>query len=51
MRIQVKHVLALGLKQRIKFNEHNYLEGHKEGWVQKNWSFQTVVLEKILESP
>ena len=25
--------------------------GHKEGWVLKNWHFQTVVLEKIPESP
>ena len=24
---------------------------HKEGWVLKNWFFQTVVLENILESP
>ena len=24
---------------------------HKEGWVPENWCFQTVVLEKILESP
>ena len=24
--------------------------GHKEGWALKNWSFQTVVLEKTLES-
>ena len=24
---------------------------HKEGWARKNWSFQTVVLEKTLESP
>ena len=24
---------------------------HKEGWARKNWCFQTVVLEKILESP
>ena len=24
---------------------------HKEGWVAKNWCFQIVVLEKILESP
>ena len=24
---------------------------HKEGWVQKNWCFRTVVLEKTLESP
>ena len=24
---------------------------HKEGWVPKNWCFQSVVLEKTLESP
>ena len=24
---------------------------HKEGWVPKNWYFQIVVLEKILERP
>ena len=24
---------------------------HKEGWVQKNWCFQVVVLEKSLRSP
>ena len=24
---------------------------HKEGWVPKNWCFQIVVLEKMLESP
>ena len=24
---------------------------HKEGWVPKNWCFQTVMLEKTLESP
>ena len=24
---------------------------HKEGWVPKNWCFQTVVLEKTLETP
>ena len=24
---------------------------HKEGWAVKDWCFQTVVLEKILESP
>ena len=24
---------------------------HKESWAQKNWCFQTVVLEKTLESP
>jgi len=26
-------------------------EDHKEGWVQNNWCFWIVVLEKILESP
>ena len=25
--------------------------GHKEGWVLKNWCYQTVVLEKTLQSP
>ena len=25
--------------------------GHKEGWALKNWCFQTVMLEKTLESP
>ena len=25
--------------------------GHKEDWTPKNWCFQTVVLEKTLESP
>ena len=24
---------------------------HKEGWVPKNWCFQTVLLEKTVESP
>ena len=24
---------------------------HKEGWVTKNWCFQTVMLEKTLETP
>ena len=24
---------------------------HKEGWVPKNWNFQTVVLERTIESP
>ena len=27
------------------------LDHNKEGWVPKNWCFQTVVLEKTLESP
>ena len=51
VRIQVKHVLTLGLKRRIKFSEHNYPDGHKEGRAPKNWCFQTVMLEKTLESP
>ena len=25
--------------------------GHKKGWAPKNWCFQTVVLEKTIESP
>ena len=28
-----------------------YELGHKDGWVSKNWWFQIMVLEKILESP
>ena len=28
-----------------------WVSDHKEGWVPKNWCFQTVVLEKTLESP
>ena len=51
VRIQVKHVPALGLKKRIKFSEHNYPDGHKEGWAPKSWCFQIVMLEKTLESP
>ena len=30
---------------------HMWELDHKEGWVLKNWFFQTVVLEKTLESP
>ena len=35
------------------FSSHVWMQelDHKEGWVPKNWSFQTVVLEKTLESP
>ena len=34
------------------FSSHVWMQelDHKEGWVPKNWSFQTVVLEKTLES-
>ena len=28
-----------------------YILDHKEGWALKNWCFQTVVLQKTLESP
>ena len=50
--------ITLRTKIRIKqsygfFSSHVYMceLDHKEGWAPKNWSFQTVVLEKILESP
>ena len=50
--------ITLRTKIRIKqsygfFSSHVYMceLDHKEGWTPKNWSFQTVVLEKILESP
>ena len=39
------HFIANGIK--IKMWELD----HKEGWALKNWCFQTVVLEKTLESP
>ena len=54
------------LKSRDQFaNKHPYSQSygfssshvrlweldHKEGWAMKNWCFQTVVLEKTLESP
>ena len=34
-------------------NSHTWMweVDHKEGWVLKKWCFQTVVLEKTLESP
>ena len=34
-------------------SSHVWMGGvdHKEAWAPKNWSFQTVVLEKTLESP
>ena len=30
---------------------YKYELDHKEGWAPSNWHFQTVVLEKIFESP
>ena len=35
------------------FNSHVWMWelDHKEGWAPKNWCFQTLVLEKTLESP
>ena len=40
--------------QRYSFSSSQvwvWVLDHKEGWVQKNWCFWTVVLEKILQSP
>ena len=39
--------LEVGLWEMIRLWELD----HKEGWVPKNWNFQTVVLEETLESP
>ena len=36
--------------RKVKLTHSRELD-HKEGWVLKNWCFQTVVLEKTLESP
>ena len=40
--------------QSYGFSSHHvwmWESNHKDGWVPKNWWFQTVVLEKALESP
>ena len=39
--------------QRYGFSSNVWMWelAHEEGWAPKNWSFWTVVLEKILESP
>ena len=39
------------LAWRISWTEDPWDLDHKEGWVMKNWCFQTWVLEKALESP
>ena len=36
---------------KLKICDVKWELDHKEGWVPKNWCFQTVVLEKTLESP
>ena len=35
----------------FQYHVHVWELDRKEGWVQKNWCFHTVVLEKTLESP
>ena len=41
-----------GREKRCYLNTVQMWElNHKEGWALKNWCFQTVVLEKTLESP
>ena len=39
------------VKAMVLSRSHVWMLDHKEGWVPKNWCFQTVVLEKTLESP
>ena len=34
-----------------RMNRLDQSGNHKEGWAQKNWCFQTVMLEKTLEGP
>ena len=38
------------MKSIINLLQYSYYRADKEGWVPKNWRFQTVVLEKTLES-
>ena len=52
--IQRHHFADKGLSsQSCGFCSHVQMweSPHKEGWMPKNWCFQTVVLEKTLESP
>ena len=42
--------LFISRGQNIELQLQHQLN-HKEGWAPKNWCFQTVVLEKTLESP
>ena len=53
--LKSRHYFANKLSsQRYGFSSSHVLMwelDHKEGWVLKNWFFQTVVLEKALESP
>ena len=41
------------VKAMVFFSSHVWMRelDHKEGWAEKNWCFQTVVLEKTLKSP
>ena len=43
--------MSLCLQIRKVKLTHSWELDHKEDWVLKNWCFQTVVLEKTLESP
>ena len=49
---QKHHVVDKSLYSQ-SFRSHVWMWelDHKEGWAPKNWCFQTVVLEKTLESP
>ena len=54
--VESRNYLYPFLSQRslyISFSSHVWMWelDHKEGWALKNWRFQTVVLEKTLESP
>ena len=35
----------------VSSDVHMWELDHKDGWVPKNWCFQTIMLEKTLESP
>jgi len=52
-------IYIMSTKVRLVKADHNFSSSHvwmleldyKESWVQKNWWFLTVVLEKTLKSP
>ena len=45
------HVVKAMVIPVVMYGCETIKKDHKEGWVLKNWFFQTVVLENTLESP
>ena len=59
LREQYQKAMALLCQQRSVYQSYGFSSSHiwmweldnKESWVPNNWCFQTVILEKTLESP